>query len=113
MEELARSVAGSPGHQLYPVCVMYGTSTHCMSWNAVATYKAGKGLDEEGQPAATPPQPLTNPFLSFCELKYLQSKETLSRVNKGGAAPVVGGAEQGGALGFISLFFSCQELTCV
>lgn len=33
------------------------------------------------------------PSLSFCELKYLQSKEMPSRVNKGGAAPVVGGAQ--------------------
>lgn len=44
-----------------------------------------------------------------------------SRVNKSGAAPAVGGAQQwvgpsgrwGGALACISLFSSCQELTCV
>lgn len=40
------------------------------------------------------PSPCPTPSLSFCELKYLQSKEMPSRVNKGGAAPVVGGAQR-------------------
>lgn len=61
------------------------------------------------------PSPCPTPSLSFCELKYLQSKEMPSRVNKGGAAPVVGGPSggRGRALACISLFSSCQELTCV
>lgn len=63
------------------------------------------------------PSPCPTPSLSFCELKYLQSKEMPSRVNKGGAAPVGGwvgpSGGRGQALACISLFSSCQELTCV
>lgn len=40
------------------------------------------------------PSPYPTPSLSFCELNYLQSKEMPSRVNKSGAAPVVGGAQR-------------------
>lgn len=40
------------------------------------------------------PSPCPTPSSSFCELKYLQSKEMPSRVNKDGAAPLVGGAQQ-------------------
>lgn len=54
------------------------------------------GLDKawmkRGSPLPHHPSPYPTPSSSFCELKYLQSKEMPSRVNKGGAAPEVGGA---------------------
>lgn len=47
---------------------------------------------KRGSPLPHHPSPHPTPSSSSCELKYLQSKEMPFRVNKGGAAPEVGGA---------------------
>lgn len=102
------------------LCVRYLRTTAClrMLLSLTGTEKAWMKRDSL---LSHHPSPCPTPSLSFCELKYLQSKEMPSRVNKGGAAPAVGGAQlwvgpSGGrdqTLACISLFSSGQELTCV
>lgn len=79
------------------VCCVYGTSTplHVLECCRSPLTGLEKAWMKRGSLLPHHPSPCPTSSSSFCELKYLQSKEMPSRVNKGGAAPVVGGPSSG------------------